>query len=425
MQRAVALGLVLGLSLSDALATEPAEPLDALAYTVVQTPPAEQVPLPTLSRDRNVRSGLVRPFPDRVVPDVFWFDNDGVRYGLVYQNRPAPLVVLIAGTGGSFNSESNRQIARALYAAGMHVLGLPSPTHPNFIINGSESGVVGRPPDDARDLRRVVELALRQITDGTSVTAVHLAGFSLGALQAGWLAELDARERRIGFDRVLMINPPVSLSRSAAILDDMFDRNVDEDPRAVAALVDRIFRAFAAVYSPEEDISLDGEFLYRAYETIQPSDATLETLIGIAFRFSSTNLTFTSDVMSHAGYIVSPDANLTYATSLTDFFKHTIRKSFDDYIEGIYLPHFQARIPGFDRARAIEEASLLPIEGFLRNQARVGLITNRDDIILAPGDLAWLERVFGERATILPSGGHGGNLLRGDFVAAVAKFFRG
>jgi pimeloyl-ACP methyl ester carboxylesterase len=407
-----------------ATAAEPVSgnrPLDALAYTVVRTPPAERVALPEIVRHGNVLAGLVRPFPDRAVPDVFWFDNDGVRYGLLYQQGPAPLVVLIAGTGSSFNSESNREIARVLYSAGMHVLGLPSPTHPNFIINGSESGVVGRPADDARDLRRVVELALRQVESHTRGTGVHLAGFSLGALQAAWLAELDARDRRVGFDRVLLLNPPVSIWRSAAILDGMFDRNVNADPQAVAALIDQVFRAFAAIYRPEQDVSLDGEFLYRAYELLEPSDAALETLIGIVFRFASTNMTFVSDVMSRSGFIVSADAELRYDTSLTNFFKHTMRKSFNDYIDGIYLPHYR----GLDRAQAIGEASLAPIEGFLRDEARIGLITNRDDIILAPGDLDWLVRVFGPRATILPSGGHGGNFLRRDFVDAVARFFRG
>ena len=127
-------------------------PLEALVNTVVRTPPAERVALPPIERDRNVVLGHVRPFPERVIPPVFWYDNGGVRYGLLYQKRRAPLAILIAGTGASFDSETSRLTARVLYAAGLHVLALPSPTHPNFIVNGSETGVPGRRRRCARSL---------------------------------------------------------------------------------------------------------------------------------------------------------------------------------------------------------------------------------------------------------------------------------
>ncbi len=98
--------------------------LNSLAYTVVRTPPAERIAVPPLERDRNVLLGTVRPFPDREVPPVFWYDAAGMSYGLVYQKQRAPLVFLIAGTGGSFNTDTNRLLAQVLYDAGLHVLGL-------------------------------------------------------------------------------------------------------------------------------------------------------------------------------------------------------------------------------------------------------------------------------------------------------------
>jgi len=52
-------------------------------------------------------------------------------------------------------------------------------------------------------------------------------------------------------------------------------------------------------------------------------------------------------------------------------------------------------------------------------------MTGRDDIILAPGELAWLRKVFGAKATVLETGGHCGNYQRRDFVDALLRFFRG
>src|SRR4051812_24358588 len=178
--------------------SEPA-PTGPLAYTVVGTPPAEQVALPELEPYRNVRSDTVKVLPERRVPDVLWFEREGLRYGLVYRETRAPLVFLIAGTGASSDSELNKTLARALYAAGMHVVGLPSPTHPNFIVNASETGVPGKLDDDARDLYRAMRLILPRVKERVDVSDVYVTGYSLGAANAAWVARLDESEHAIGF----------------------------------------------------------------------------------------------------------------------------------------------------------------------------------------------------------------------------------
>jgi hypothetical protein len=48
---------------------------------------------------------------------------------------------------------------------------------------------------------------------------------------------------------------------------------------------------------------------------------------------------------------------------------------------------------------------------------------NADDIILAPGELEYLEQVFGDRAQIYPTGGHCGNMDYRDNVAYMMNFF--
>src|SRR3954463_4366537 len=398
-------------------------PTDPLAYTVVGTPPAEQVALPELEPYRNVRSDTVKVLPERRVPDVLWFEREGLRYGLVYRETRAPLVFLIAGTGASFDSELNKTVARALYAAGMHVVGLPSPTHPNFIANASATGVPGKLDDDARDLYRAMRLILPRVRERVDVSDVYLTGYSLGAANAAWAAQLAEGEPALGARRLLPPNPPVSLYNSTRILDAMYDRHVPADPRGAQMVADRIFTAFARVYSRQVSTNLDGDFLYRAYQELEPGPDALETVIGMSFRVSSSNLAFTSDVISRGGYMVASDAELDSATSLTGILKHADRQSFADYIDKLYLPYSQARAPSFTKERPIREAGLLPLEGYLRSSPKVGLITTRDDIILAPGELAWLQKVFGAKATILETGGHCGNYQRSDLVDALLRFF--
>jgi pimeloyl-ACP methyl ester carboxylesterase len=278
--------------------------------------------------------------------------------------------------------------------------------------------------DDARDLYRVMRMAYERVKGRIEVSDIYLTGYSLGGTHAAWVAQLDQQERAIGFDKVLLLNPSVSLYNSVGTLDAMYDRRVADDPEAVQAVVDRIFTRFAEVYTREQEVSFDGDFLYRAYGEFQPGAEALETLIGAAFRYSLVNLAFTADVVSGGGYMVSPDAELDYSTSLTNLYKHAFRKSFVDYLDGLYLPYFQRSDPALTRDRAIFEAGLLPLQDWLTGNPRIGVITNRDDIILEPDEVAWLERTFGSRAVVLPDGGHCGNYQRRDFADALVRFFR-
>jgi hypothetical protein len=51
------------------------------------------------------------------------------------------------------------------------------------------------------------------------------------------------------------------------------------------------------------------------------------------------------------------------------------------------------------------------------------MMTNADDLILAPGEIEFLRDTFGERATIWPTGGHCGNMEQKDVVAFMVDFF--
>ncbi|NON33454.1 serine/threonine protein kinase, partial [Klebsiella pneumoniae] len=50
---------------------------------------------------------------------------------------------------------------------------------------------------------------------------------------------------------------------------------------------------------------------------------------------------------------------------------------------------------------------------------------NADDVILGPGDIGFLRKVFGERLTLYPHGGHCGNLNYRVNSDAMLEFFRG
>jgi hypothetical protein len=88
------------------------------------------------------------------------------------------------------------------------------------------------------------------------------------------------------------------------------------------------------------------------------------------------------------------------------------------------VPYFSARDTGLNRDRLIALSSLQEIEPYLSAADHIGMITSADEIILAPGELDYLRKLFGTRATIYPRGGHCGNLAFPDTVEDMTAFFR-
>jgi hypothetical protein len=384
--------------------------------TVVGTPEAYRADLPQVTL--QTRELVV--FPERRTPDVFWYTNR-LRFGFLPQRGPAPLAFVIAGTGAGHDAAKVRLLARMFDQLGVHVITLASPTFQNFIVNASTTGVPGLITDDAADLYRAMRLAYDQVKGEIQVTKFYLTGYSLGAAQAAFVAKLDETERAFDFQRVLMINPPVSLYNSALILDRMLDANT---PEGVGVFFNGMLAAFADVFVREEDrISLSSDFLYTVYRRRHPSEKNLKAAIGVSFRLSSANMAFTSDVMTKSGYIAPKAPPLTPTTSLDQFAAVAVRSTFKDYIDELFYPYFKARQPGVTLDDLIEVTDLHSIEPYLRHNQKIGLMHNRDDIIMAPGEIDWLEQVFGNRAQIYPTGGHCGNMEFRDNVAHMIDFF--
>lgn len=391
--------------------------------TVVGTPEANEADLPAIERVRNVRQLNLRPFPDRRPPPVFWY-NDAVKAGLFFLDRqPRPLAVVIGGTGAGFASTKSIVLARTMLKAGYHVLSLPNPTHPNFIAAASETGIPGRLTDDAKDLYRLVEVGIAAVREQVPITDVVVTGYSLGAVHAAYLAKLDDEQKRIGFKKTLMLNPPVSLYTSIKALDQMVERHLKTDPASLRAFLNRLFEQFAGVYTQSEEVDLTDDFLFRVYLTLEPRDDELEQLIGIVFRLTANDMAFTSDVMTNAGYVVPKDAKLTQTTSLTGFFTAGMGLSFEEFFTDVYYPFFRVREPRLSAPQMIERESLYSIADWLRDNPRIGVITNEDDLILDPGQVDFLEATLGDRAWIFPTGGHCGNMSQRDYVAKVVEFF--
>lgn len=369
------------------------------------------------------RVGSIEMFPERDVPDILWNLTD-LRYEYARQDNAAPLVFLVAGTGASFHSPKMQIMQRAFYHAGYHVISLSSPTHPNFIVAASSSGVPGHLVEDSTDLYKVMQAIWSRYQDKWKVTDFYLAGYSLGAAQSAFVAKQDEQEKAFNFRKVLLINPPVSLYNSVNILDEMLAQNVPGGMDNFNDFYSRVIQAFTEAYTQGDAVEFNDQFLYRTYQYRQPkSSEPLAALIGLDFRLSSNNMAFTTDVLTGAGYVVPKNLELGRHDSVTVYGKVLSRLTFLDYFHDIFLPYFQQQDSTVTEEQLIAELSLRSIEDYLRSSSKVGLIHNVDDLIMRPGEVDYLREVFGARATIFSHGGHCGNMAYPENVRAMVGFF--
>ena len=386
--------------------------------TVLGTPEEYRANLP---KKIPLKKRRITIFEDREVPEALWFDRE-LRYSRALQKGPAPLIFLIAGTGASYDGAKNTNMARAFYQAGFHVVSISSPTFMNFIVAASKSGVPGHAYRDAEDIYRVMERIWDKLQDKIEVTDFFVTGYSLGAFNTAFVTLLDEERQVFNFKKALLINPPVSLYNSISLLDRMLENipgGVDNFGRFYNRLVEQIGR----VYTRADNVNLGEEFLYQAFEAVNPDNEELAALIGVSFRISSANMAFTSDLMTDAGYIKPANMTFTKNTAPGELQLVAHRLGFTDFFHVYFYPYIKQQQPDISRSGLVNQMSLTGIEDYLKSASKIEVMHNQDDIILEQGEIDFFPRVFGDRARIYPIGGHCGNMDYRDNVDHMVKVF--
>lgn len=396
-------------------------PIDnGYAATIIGTPAEMKMRYPrAISPDEK----KLVVFPQRKIPEGFWY-YDGLLYGQMLQSTPASLVYVIGGTGSGYKSRYTLSLANTLYRAGHHVVMLPSPTHANFIVTASNNFFPGFAQSDAEDLYRVMTMIQKQIMERHEITSTHITGYSLGGWHAAFVARLDAQKQEIGFNKTLLINPPLNLYSSVLRLDSMLLQGL---PGGIDDLDTFLNQAIARISQLKNDSDAfdfsNEDLLWDTYRQFKPTDDKMATTIGLAFRFSAANMIFTADVMSHANYIYPADRPFMSATPLNNYMPIALRTGFGDYYKDVYTAYYLQQYPGSTQNDLIRLSSLETLQDWIATNSRIGLVTNRDDIILARGELAALESLFAGKSWIFPTGGHLGNLDHPAFAWRITTFF--
>ncbi|WP_313739566.1 serine/threonine protein kinase [Pseudomonas sp.] len=432
MLRSLRLAALLCGSLLAAAAS--ARDIDAASYgypltnpfeaTIATTPPEYRPTLPSDDDiDQKDYSLNLRPERAFTLPDNFWSVKK-LKYRIARQDHAAPLIFIIAGTGAPYYSSINEYLKKLYYQAGYHVVQLSSPTSWDFMSAASRFATPGVSQEDAEDLYRVMQ-AVRAQHPRLPVTSFNLTGYSLGALDAAFVSRLDETRRSFNFKKVLLLNPPVNLLTSVNNLDKLVQtrvKGIDRSTTFYELMLEKLTRYF----QEKGFVDLNEALLYDFQNSRQHlSNEQMAMLIGTSFRFSAADIAFTSDLINRRGLIIPPKYPITEGTSLTPFFKRALQCDFECYLNEQVIPMWRARSDGNSLPQLVDQVSLYALADYLQNTPKVAVMHNADDVILGPGDIGFLRKVFGDRLTLYPHGGHCGNLNYRVNSDAMLEFFRG
>lgn len=420
--------LLVALLLLPLLSAQAAEPYgyplhNPFEATIAGTPQPLMPPLPNDKQiDEKDYSLKLLPARAHALPDNFW-PVKHFNYRLARQQQEAPLIFIIAGTGARYDAASMEFLKKLFYGAGFHVVQLSSPTSYDFMVSASVHATPGYSPLDAADLYSVMQRIRRQ-HDDLPVRSWHLTGYSLGALHAAFISELDARQRAIGVQRTLLINPPVNLLTSVSNLDKMATVDIGDVPAGETfyqSLLDRLARFFER----KGRFDLNEAMLFEFQQSSEGlNDEQLALLIASVFRLAATDINFVSDLLNRRGLFSDPEQRISDSTSLTPNFKLALMCNFNCYLREQLLPFWQAHYrPGGTLEQLVQATSLYAVEQHLRNNPNIAALHNANDIILGAGDLDYLHEVFGQRLTLYPVGGHLGNMAFHTNAADILEFF--
>ncbi len=377
-----------------------------LRATVFGTPPQELAPLPKKVPLSEINITLPWRLP---VPAVLWFDAQ-LRVWLSAQKKPAPLAIVIAGTGGDGNTKTISVLRAALYGAGYHVLTMPSPTFPGFIVSTSSTGVAGDLMQDGHDLYQAMQQILAHLPHKVRITDIDVLGYSLGGANAAVVKSIDAGEGKLKIHRVVMINPPVSLFSAVGRLDGLFVASIGPGEGAVELLYRRLYAQIANLYRASDRLELDQNFILSAGAASLKTDAEFSAAIALTFRLQLIDMFFIGDLYAKTGAIIDPTHPPKVGDSLEDIQRDLRARAFADYFTKVFAPYYLKHRPEATSASLIAANRLDIIGEFLRANGDTYAQTTSNDLILSKRELGWLQETLGARIVVYDHGGHLGEV---------------
>jgi pimeloyl-ACP methyl ester carboxylesterase len=311
-------------------------------------------------------------------------------------------VYIVPGVGAHRLAGNELALAELVYKNGFSAVTISSTFHPEFMEHASTTDLPSYPPADVHDLH----VALTEIDHRLDAKYRHrlglraLMGYSLGAFQSLFLAAQAATNEAplVKFERYVAIDSPVNLRSSVTNLDQFYLGPLAWPARERTADIENTLLKVVALsaQSPKPGSVLP----FNAIES--------RFLIGLGVRLTLRDAIFSSQLRHNQGILKHPLEKSRRRAAYDEIMHY----SFRDYIDKFATPYDATK--GIDLANPVIVKNATDLQVYtaeLQANHNIRVIANRNDVLLAAGDLAWIEATFAPaHVTLFEHGGHLGNL---------------
>ena len=339
-----------------------------------------------------------------------------VPYSIWLQEKAAPLVFIIPGIGSHRSTTNAVKLAESAWQRGYSAVIVSNPFNAEFILTGLSATYAGYTPSDADDLYRTLG-AIRADIEANHpgmVTSSSLMGYSHGGIATLFISQIERNATGPGalhFERVVAINPAVNLDYAAGRFDGYFDAPLAwPEAERRDKTTEAVKKAYVLAQGEDED-------LIRKYKTLPFTRIGSEFLIGLSSRAITMQAISASSARGGKALPELPggSAGGLHGPFAIEVESNTLKR----YMDELAIPYYFDKEGGArTKEQLVAAANLYSQEAGLRDDKRIAVFTNKDDFILQPSDLAWLEDVFVGRITVFPGGGHLGNMYMPQVQAA-------
>ena len=249
-------------------------------------------------------------------------------------------------------------------------------------------------------------------------------GYSLGATNSAIVSFIDENEKVFNFKRVFLVNPAVDLYSSAVKLDKYLDDLTDKKSLGIQNLIEGTLVKAKGLMQGENN-KLNSDAIYEIVKGDFLSTDEKKAFIGLAFRLSSIDLNFISDVFTKSRVYTKNPENINKFTNLKPYYNEINFANFEDYVKKIGYPFYnKLRDGNFNLEDLKKEANLNIIDEYLRNSDKIVAVTNKDELILSEEDFTYLKNTFKDRIIVYPKGGHCGNMFYKENVDIMLNYIK-
>lgn len=302
----------------------------------------------------------------------------------VIQDRPAPLVVILAGIGGTADSDFTKLWPSWYAAEGFNVLWFDSTFMPKFT-EASRQGVSGNLWAETGRVRDLVAEFLQMPQLAGKFSGLAVVGTSYGGIEALMLGQM-ANENRLPFkiDSIQSYSPPINMGHTSDLLDRWYNQY-----RWKYTLIEMRARLTEKALSGE--YAFDDEFLKAAAAT--------------AFHFNLVEVVMANDRIFHLNAL--PKNSPLDEEQTREDYANTW--GFMKYAYDMAFPYWKEKLHLTSMEQLIKSAALINL--LAHQPAYSQTILAVDDPLDLPSDMAELRAFAAQRpgaVVFLPHGGHVG-----------------